>query len=107
MGVGWNQESLTHDFVIIPPIEHLLLAIVSQVSTMCCRRRQWHPTPVLLPGKSHEQRSLVDCSPWGCTESDTTEQLSTAQHSRIGSKYTKCLLNLWDLLKVRELLIKM
>ena len=75
MGVGWNQESLTHDFVIIPPIEHLLLAIVSQVSTMCCRRRQWHPTPVLLPGKSHEQRSLVDCSPWGCTESDTTEQL--------------------------------
>ena len=29
-------------------------------------RRQWHPTPVLLPGKSHGQRSLVGCSPWGC-----------------------------------------
>ena len=28
-------------------------------------RRQWHPTPVLLPGKSHGQRSLVRCSPWG------------------------------------------
>ena len=28
------------------------------------RRRQWHPTPVLLPGKSHGQRSLVGCSPW-------------------------------------------
>jgi len=28
-------------------------------------RRQWHPTPVLLPGKSREQRSLVGCSPWG------------------------------------------
>ena len=28
-------------------------------------RRQWHPTPVLLPGKSHGQRSLVGCSPWG------------------------------------------
>ena len=28
--------------------------------------RQWHPTPVLLPGKSHEWRSLVGCSPWGC-----------------------------------------
>ena len=26
-------------------------------------RRQWHPTPVLLPGKSHGQRSLVGCSP--------------------------------------------
>ena len=30
------------------------------------RRRQWHPTPVLLPRKSYEQRSLVGCSPWGC-----------------------------------------
>ena len=29
------------------------------------RRRQWHPTPVLLPGKSHGRRSLVACSPWG------------------------------------------
>ena len=39
------------------------------------RRRQWHPTPVLLPGKSHGQRSLVGCSPWGRWESDTTERL--------------------------------
>ena len=29
------------------------------------RRRQWHPTPGLLPGKSHGRRSLVGCSPWG------------------------------------------
>ena len=29
------------------------------------RRRQWHPTPVLLPGKSHGRRSLVGFSPWG------------------------------------------
>ena len=36
---------------------------------------QWHPTPVLLPGKSHGRRSLVGCSPWGCWESDTTERL--------------------------------
>ena len=34
-----------------------------------------HPTPVLLPGKSHGQRSLEGCSPWGCWGSDTTEQL--------------------------------
>ena len=27
--------------------------------------RQWHPTPVLMPGKSHGWRSLVGCSPWG------------------------------------------
>ena len=38
-------------------------------------RRQWQPTPVLLPGKSHGRRSLVGCSPWGREESDTTEQL--------------------------------
>ena len=39
------------------------------------RRRQWHPTPVLLPRKSHRWRSLAGCSPWGREESDTTEQL--------------------------------
>ena len=33
-------------------------------------------TPILLPGESHRQRSLVDYSPWGCKELDTTEQLS-------------------------------
>ena len=38
-------------------------------------RRQWHPTPVPLPGKSHGRRSLVGRSPWGCEESDTTEWL--------------------------------
>ena len=39
------------------------------------RRRQWHPTPVLLPGKSHGWRSLVGCSPWGHKELDMTERL--------------------------------
>ena len=37
-------------------------------------RRQWHPTPVLLPGKSHRQRSLLGCRPWGA-KSDTTDRL--------------------------------
>ena len=40
-----------------------------------CRRRQWHPTPVLLPGKSHGRRSLLGCSPWGRWGSDTTKWL--------------------------------
>ena len=39
------------------------------------QRRQWHPTPVLLPEKPHGQRSLVGCSPWGLKESDMTERL--------------------------------
>ena len=38
------------------------------------QRRQWHPTPVLLPKKSHGRRSLVGCSPWGHKESDMTER---------------------------------
>ena len=42
---------------------------------MLLQRRQWHPTPVHLPEKSHGWRCLVGCSPWCSTESDTTEQL--------------------------------
>ena len=38
----------------------ILLSLLAEI-----RRRQWHPTPVLLPGKSHGQRSLLGCSPWG------------------------------------------
>ena len=37
-------------------------------------RRKWQPTPVFLPGKSHEQRSLAGYSPWGSKESDTIER---------------------------------
>ena len=37
------------------------------------RRRQWHPTPVLLPGESQGWGSLVGCHLWGRTESDMTE----------------------------------
>ena len=36
-------------------------------------RRAWQPTLVFLPGKSHGQRSLAGCSPYGCRESDMTE----------------------------------
>ena len=35
-------------------------------------RWKWQPTPVFLPGKSHGQRSLVGCSPWGCYGSNFT-----------------------------------
>ena len=61
-------------------------------------RRQWHPTPVLLPGKSHAWRSLVGCSPWGCSpwgcaESDTTERLSSNQHVSGGRGVRRQLVN--------------
>ena len=44
------------------------------VSCKTTWRRQWQPTPVLLPGKSHGRRSLVGCSPWGHEELHTTER---------------------------------
>ena len=66
-----------------PGEEHRLLA--SQGCREACpiflsqlrsgQGRQWHPTPVLLPGKPHGQRSLVGCSPWGRKELDTTQRL--------------------------------
>ena len=48
---------------------------LTQNLSIIFRRRQWHPIPVLLPGKSHGWRSLVGCSPWGCWGSDMTERL--------------------------------
>ena len=39
------------------------------------RRRQWHLTPVFLPGKSHGWGSLVGCSPWNRSGSDMIERL--------------------------------
>ena len=38
-------------------------------------RREWQPSPVFLTGESHGQRSLAGYSPWGCKESDMTDQL--------------------------------
>ena len=44
-------------------------------------RRQWQPTPKLLPGESHGQRSLVGYSPWNLEESDMTERLHFHFHA--------------------------
>ena len=55
-------------------------------------RRQWQPTPVLLPEKSHGRRSLVGYSPWGHKESDTTEHSAQGRKGRRkGKKQKKCL----------------
>ena len=48
-------------------------------------RRKWQLTPVLMPRKFCEQRSLVNYHPWGQKESGTTEQLST--HTQILLKF--------------------
>ena len=44
---------------------HILECEVKWALESITRRRQWQPTPVLLPGKPHGWRSLVGCSPWG------------------------------------------
>ena len=52
--------------------------IMTNQNTIRPTRRQylqWHPTPILLPGKSQWQRSLVGYSPWGGEEADITERL--------------------------------
>ena len=58
---GWRIKKQRHYFA------------TKGLSSQAYRRRQWHPTPVLLPGKSHGWRSLVSCSPWGREGSDMTE----------------------------------
>ena len=66
----------------------LLVCLLLNVGVLILSREteQWHPTPVLLPGKSHGgRRTLVGCSPWGHEELATTEWLHFHfSHSCIG-----------------------
>ena len=60
-------------------------------------RRKWQPTPVFLPGESHEQRNLVGCCLWGRTESDTTEATWQQQQQGNGTPLQySCLENPMD-----------
>ena len=53
-------------------------------------RRKWQPTPVLLPGKFHGQRNLVNYSPRGRKESGTTERCHFTSLHFTSSKHTFC-----------------
>ena len=67
-GVSTNVTHFTkHMNKMIQAMDSLEALVTSlwEILTGSPWRRQWHPTPVLLPGKSHGQRSLVGCSPWG------------------------------------------
>ena len=70
---GW--EVLFYTFWIHSIIPQIQLVKIYEWLQGLYQRRQWHPTPVLLPGQSHGWRSLVGWSPWGGEESDTTEWL--------------------------------
>ena len=67
--------TLLYSIYVLSPIIICFKNTVFITLSMQDGRRQWHPTPVLLPGKSHARRSLVGCSPWGRLEWNTTEQL--------------------------------
>ena len=76
---GILQARILKWVAVLSPPRHLPdLGIEPLSFTSTCTgrwRRRWHPTPELLPGKSHGRRSLVGCSPWGHWGSDTTERL--------------------------------
>ena len=59
-----SNSSINSSNIII--LGWCVLVFFFGVSSGVIWRRQWQPTPVLLPGKSHGRRSLVGCSPWGC-----------------------------------------
>ena len=64
---------------------HKLLYTKQTDNKVLLYSRKWHPTPVLLPGKSHGLRILVGYSPWGHKESDTTERLHFTSLYSIGN----------------------
>ena len=69
----WNLDCIYSPVTRMPASIYTVVNI--KLTSDTCWRRKWHPTPVLLPRKSHGRRSLVGCSPWGREESDTTERL--------------------------------
>ena len=75
--VLWKCYPSAIDWVFVFPCPHhpkfMLWKLTPSVTVF--ERSQWHPTPVLLPGKSHGWRSLVGCSPSGRWGSDATERL--------------------------------
>ena len=70
----WNLSTKNHYWLYCYFMDEFIAGYLIKTIAYI-QRRQWHPTPVLLPGKSHGRRSLVGCGPWGRTESDTTERL--------------------------------
>ena len=70
---GFLESSLVAQRVMrLPAMQETQVQSLGQEDPL---EKEWQPTPILLPGKSHGRRSLVGCSPCGCKESDTTEWL--------------------------------
>ena len=63
-------------------------------------RRKWQPTPVLLPGKAHGERSLVGYNPWGHKESNTTEHEHTRVHTHTHTPHNLALKHFYQPSKI-------
>ena len=61
----WAQDWKRSVYIPIPNKGHAKECSNCHIIVLISHARQWHPTPVLLPGESHGRRSLVGCSPWG------------------------------------------
>ena len=72
---GWMNGTIIVFPLLFPFMSFSICFMYLDAPILGAWRRQWHPTPVLLPEKSHGWRRLVGCSPWGRQESDTTERL--------------------------------
>ena len=60
--VPWGASQVTQwSRICLPSRRHKFNLWVRKIPW----RKKWQPTLVFLPGKSHEQGSLVGCSPWG------------------------------------------
>ena len=70
-----NELEFSVCFTVCKIFLHVLFHLILVVAQEEYPRRQWQPIPVLLPGKSHGQRSLVGCCLWDRIESDMTERL--------------------------------
>ena len=97
--VGWHHQLNGNAFEQTPgdsevfPVAQMVKNLPATQETWVQSlgwRRQWQSTPVFLPEESHGQRSCVGYSPWGCKESDMTEQLTLLLGDSKGQRSQAC-----------------
>ena len=86
--------------LVVQMVKNLPAMQETQLRSLCWEdplEKEMATTPVLLPGESHGQKSLLGYSPWGCKESDKTERLTHSQlmrHPHIKLFHTSALLQM-------------
>ena len=91
-------------YFLIPSLKISAFQFLYLVQKYICWRRKWQSTVVFLLGKSHGQRSLAGCSPWGRKKSDATEHAQI--HLGLWPLYYYCFFSVSVLLIKQSLFIK-